>query len=120
MAHVSKEPSSFDPAREIRVLCLEKGDFESPLCASYIICSVDRRGGSLKNNAVPWEAVSYAWEGQRPTETLLIEGKPVNVPRIVLQMLNAHDFAERRPPFVIDARNADVTILSRKRAPYAM
>lgn len=103
MAHVSKELSSFDPAREIRVLCLEKGDFESPLCASYIICSVDRRGGSRKNNAVPWEAVSYAWEGQKPTETLLIEGKPVNVPRIVLQMLKSLRQADRKRFLWIDA-----------------
>ncbi|KIN08727.1 hypothetical protein OIDMADRAFT_98470, partial [Oidiodendron maius Zn] len=50
-----------------------------------------------------WEAVSYAWEGQKPTETLLIEGKPVNVPRIVLQMLKSLRQADRKRFLWIDA-----------------
>src|ERR1700687_3703505 len=35
-------------------------------------------------------------------------------------MLDTHDFAERRPSLVIHARDADVAVFGRKRAPYAM
>src|SRR6266536_3650171 len=96
------DPSAFDPSRQIRVLVLENGELDSPIYASFKISAVDSPD-AFPNAAGLWEAVSYAWEGQTPSETIHIGGKPVKVSMIVLQMLMSLRLRDRERLLWIDA-----------------
>ncbi|KAK2759174.1 hypothetical protein FQN54_003274 [Arachnomyces sp. PD_36] len=82
-------------AAEIRVLVLENGELDSPLRASFRTCSAEDSG--------LWEAVSYAWEGQAPSETIHIGQRPVKVSKVVREMLELLRYRDCERLLWIDA-----------------
>lgn len=106
MAEIVDSSVSFDPLRQIRVLVLKNGEFDSPINASFKISPVDPSDAS-PDDAVEWEAVSYAWEGQQPSKTLHISEKSVKVSKLVLQMLKSLRHTDRKRFLWIDATCID-------------
>ncbi len=87
----------FNPSTHIRVIVVEAGVRGGPISARFQICNIHGQ------HSVEWEAISYTWDGQRPTHEIEIDGEIVRVTRNVFRILEDLRLREGRRFLWVDA-----------------
>jgi len=66
----------FDASSQIRLLVVEGGEPDSPISVKFQVASLEPPSGTTSvEQTVAWEAVSYTWNGQKPSKEILLNGQ---------------------------------------------
>lgn len=97
------EPLGYEEVGQIRVLVIDKGEFDTPISASLQVTALSLGSSLSATPLLEWDAVSYAWEGQDASECILVDGRPLRVTKNVLNVIRDLRHPERKRSLWIDA-----------------
>jgi|SRR5450432_1628049 hypothetical protein len=93
----------FDATSQIRILVLEGGEPNSPISASFQVASLEPRSATSVGRTLQWEAISYTWDGQKPSKEIQVNGQGLRVTENVFRILRALRCGTERKYLWIDA-----------------
>jgi hypothetical protein len=73
---------------QIRVLVVDEGENNAPITGSLQVTTVLPDCATTEAPVLEWDAISYSWEEQSPSEDIRIDIRPLKVTKDVSDLIN--------------------------------